>query len=407
VLFRSDPPDGYELSSQADFVQLTHIDRKGGFYVRWALYDAQPAAESLEQSFAREWRETVGNNFGVSAPTRITPGKTREGVGYLQGGAEAASGNGPVLVELRMFNLGGRVVSLMTLAPTAKAVANTKPALERFIDSLKFQGMKPAESGGTPAPGAALPAGKPQPTVPAPGKTLWNGSPVVGIWVGLKNDPGFDYNAAFNRFDLKLLNHKPRWRTFLADGSFYEDMPGEGLLRIDPAAERGKPETGAFWGRWTLDGKRVQVVTDSSGRKLDYQLNGDDLIEDPKTTGRTTWWRARSPDGMRLDGTWSTSEKWDEANAGPNWTSVPIISFTRDGRFIDRGAFMYSFIDPLIAESAPRHPGQGTYEIRGFTLVLRYDDGREMLKTFTGGMRKDPAKDDRIVFIGKFPFYRQ
>jgi len=67
---------------------------------------------------------------------------------------------------------------------------------------------------------------------------------------------------------------------------------------------------------------------------------------------------------------------------------------------------MYSTIDPLTAQNAQRHPGKGTYEINGYTLGLRYDDGREVHRPFIGAMKKDPSRDASVVFIGQFPLYR-
>jgi hypothetical protein len=139
----------------------------------------------------------------------------------------------------------------------------------------------------------------------------------------------------------------------------------------------------------------------------EYHLDGDTLKEDPKTTGHATYRRVTSVDGLKIEGSWSSWRKWDDSQVAPNWKSAPVISFTRDGHFVDRGAFMYNVTDPVGSTLAPRHPGAGTYEIRGYTLVLRYGDGRLEPHAFTGAMGNDPGKDAAVLFLGKVPFYRR
>jgi hypothetical protein len=154
-----------------------------------------------------------------------------------------------------------------------------------------------------------------------------------------------------------------------------------------------------------VSGDRV-TASQPSGRVQEFRLRGDELLEDPKI-GKTKYSRAKSVDGLKLTGTWSTWMHWEEKQAGPTWKSVPVIAFTGDGRFEDRGAFMGNPTDALASAPPDHRPGRGSYEIAGFTLLLRYDDGREVSHPFTAAMTKDAFRDASFFFIGKFPFYQR
>jgi len=44
-------------------------------------------------------------------------------------------------------------------------------------------------------------------------------------------------------------------------------------------------------------------------------------------------------------------------------------------------------------------PGSGRYELKDFTLILRYDDGRVRQEAFTGLLGADPAVQDGKIYI--------
>ncbi len=52
-------------------------------------------------------------------------------------------------------------------------------------------------------------------------------------------------------------------------------------------------------------------------------------------------------------------------------------------------------------------PGSGRYELRDFTVILRYDDGRVRHEGFTGFMGADPARMDDRIFIRRAPLQKR
>ena len=96
--------------------------------------------------------------------------------------------------------------------------------------------------------------------------------------------------------------------------------------------------------------------------------------------------RLEPPDGARFDGTW--------AFAGEPGKPKAAISFTNDGGFKDSGAVNVLNHGYPLTEA----PGEGTYEVRGYTLLLHFQDGREYRIAFPGlGYVKGDPRPQRLV----------
>ena len=52
-----------------------------------------------------------------------------------------------------------------------------------------------------------------------------------------------------------------------------------------------------------------------------------------------------------------------------------------------------------IVEFNARRPGSGSYDVRDFSLVLRFGDGRVARRSLTGIVRGDPRKDASAIFV--------
>jgi len=102
-------------------------------------------------------------------------------------------------------------------------------------------------------------------------------------------------------------------------------------------------------------------------------------------------WHYAGMDGHRFEGTF-TAEKDPSRNTGPE----PTLAFTLDGRFTDRGAIYWMrHVRGYSEDESDRAPGSGTYAIKNFTMVFRYDDGRQVRLAFIdcgGSDLKRPAE---------------
>jgi hypothetical protein len=51
--------------------------------------------------------------------------------------------------------------------------------------------------------------------------------------------------------------------------------------------------------------------------------------------------------------------------------------------------------------------GSGTYEIKDYSLILRYNDGHIKQAPLTGFLSLDPAVDDKTICINKVQFSKR
>lgn len=387
-------PQGFSADPLADKVILKYADPDRQFFIIVSLYAARPAAGSLEASFAREWKLTAGT-LGAEPPAATKPDATPEGVPYLDGSTLHAGKNGPMPIVLRTYQVGRQVVSVLVVVSSPAAAARAEHVVEPLIDSLRFAGTSGAERTAPAQEAAATPGGK----------ALWKGEGVVGVWIGMQRDYnfGFKANAGIGAPGMKTRMQR---LTFLADGRFYEGLPEDGLQGAGSSLGTKSAGQPTQWGSWHLDKGRI-VARSTPQRTLRFVLQGDVLKEEQSSPGDSDYYRAAVPDGMRLHGVWSTHEKWRESSADADWTSVPVIQFFRDGQFVDRGAFMYLRSEALTEDNAERHPGRGSYEIQGYTLALRYNDGRVVRRSFTGLLRTDPSKDNDLIYVHQIPLHKQ
>jgi hypothetical protein len=273
----------------------------------------------------------------------------------------AGQGHHEVTVMDRMV---AAIVVASTLAAGPSAGASPRPpALEVAA---------PASAGATPAAG---PAG-----VRGPG--------ISGVWMG--------FIMVMGSYEMPL-----RWKTFFDDGVMFADLPANGLADFDRASSRTDPDRAHFWHTYTFSGSRGETHRAGTSARWVLQLETPLKMK----IDSDTFHRCASVDGLRLEGAWTSY-------ASPNDPGLdrlavgqrPIIRFGRDGRFVDEGLFA---VFMRSRSGGDDRPGSGRYELRDFTLLLRYDDGRERHEAFTGFLSADPAHADERIYLRRTPLFKR
>jgi hypothetical protein len=201
--------------------------------------------------------------------------------------------------------------------------------------------------------------------------------------------------ASIGRYDLS-----PRWYVLFEDGQVFEDLPRTGMAGFDRNASKADPNERNYWGAWRYQDGAGAITRPSSNypEKLKLEPNGILAIDSDRFS------RCASVDGLRLDGAWTTySNPNDPVINGQPAGQRPVLHFTREGRFVDEGVFA----SYLTSMGGDPKAGSGTYEIRDFTLTLRYSDGRVKRAAFTGLLGADAAAKNDVLFIGRGQFNKR
>lgn len=205
------------------------------------------------------------------------------------------------------------------------------------------------------------------------------GSGVSGVWMG---------------FYVPYWQYSPVERYLLVyeDGTLFHDLPLSGLDNFDPEASKSNESEMGYWGTYTLDNNKGTYCYNQSQQPWEMALGDDGTL----SLGTDKYYRTKSVNGLRLNGSWSTTADPETANMEIDGLKS-IIRFTPDGQFLDEG-LMSGFFDYCDLDFS-RGPGAGTYEIKNYTLHLSYDDGRTRAAAFSLFLSHAPEETPELIYI--------
>lgn len=107
---------------------------------------------------------------------------------------------------------------------------------------------------------------------------------------------------------------------------------------------------------------------------IPMRIEGGKLII---TKNQTEWpfYKLRSVDGAAFNGTYVLSDVSGK---------IPSIDFTSEGRFTDNGALKVLYHTPVDCINPAVAPGSGTYEVKDYSVLFNYSDGRKLKVAFLG-----------------------
>jgi hypothetical protein len=328
------------VQRSASVVALTPSQTLPGEVLQVMLLPGRPSSGSLASQFAAAWDEVI-SAFGAVSMRTVNgtlydldePGRSLRGWEYLHGAGGMITDNGRARwdVDLYLIGAGDRLervlvvssefrVNLMTLHADQNPIHER--AIRRFIFTLDFAS---------------------QPSLPVAPATLARGT--SGVWGGSA---------------LSFGRYKATFAILFDDGTafFGPTLPTEGLDGIDPSIEQ--PRARRYWGTHTLTGEAGEIRVPPGA--IPVRVVGTALEVNPLGTVQQ-FARVAPPDPRQVEGTWYLQDG-------------ACLQLGPSGRFRDSGA-------ARVLEHAtydyPESPvgGEGTYLVRNYTLILRYDSGQE------------------------------
>ncbi len=275
-----------------------------------------------------------------------------------------------------------RMEGILFAAGSEEMLKAQRFAVEKMITGIEFLGARPPPPGGpewAPAP------------VPDKNRDI----KILGAWVVARMETTFSADATAGGvrqeqtvkvialFENKIAAKVDARQSGLLDSTY----PAEGLatMNVSNAAALANDRR---YGRWSEADGKIKIQW-NQGPEDNVQRVKDDL-----KGGDVLWSALKSIDGMRLDGTYVR-----EMPFGPPYT----ITFRQDGTF-DADQVNETIGGKLVNKKFPEM-GSGTYELRKWSLILRFDTGFVQSIHFeldSGG----PAQVRRVLING-YPFERE
>jgi hypothetical protein len=364
-------PNGWNVTKYPDGDIITPADLpKGEFLEIWV----QPSMnfpgtieEALQKSYdetaakltAAKMNEVNGGNY-TATPAKIS----FRGWEYIRcsGGIHLGGGDYPPEYGLDLFliKINGRFEQVTVVKSRKNCSYSTYyPSnrlkyfndIENFLFSLQFDDWK-------------------EPVVkPATVK----GDGVTGVWQGISLSTGMSKPGADLGAELKV-----KQLIFFSNGQafFGNNFPAEGLDELNTwvRAENYRRD----WGTYTFsNGKGVLKLPYAD---IPLRMENGKLII---TTNKTDhgFIKTNSVDGAKFNGTYALSSK---NFAGEETGKTPLISFTADGKFTDNGAMSILYHEYIDCLNTAKEPGTGTYEIKNYSVIFDYTDGRKIKIAFMG-----------------------
>ncbi len=373
-VFTYSEPKGYKKEIGKDYISYTKTDTKTGTYCIISLYKQTASSGDIVKDFEDDWK-TLVVPMGVNDTPQKEAGNDLNGWKTYAGGANFEFNGNTNMVMLNEAKKDNANVAIIV-------VTNSNDMLEKEANPIlaKLKLGKPK----TFIVNANTIKTKPENTETADKKIeLWMSLKLTGVSSGVYGDIPSD--AADAEFYALFPN-----------GDYYPHYHFEGMGNAIMT-----PNSDDSWGKYN-----------SSGNKINFKSKYDAFVIEKKTatkyskTGSVfTFYKCASVDGLKLEGGWSSIPNWSTNDYFKQEGSRRVIYFEKNGTFKDRGIFVSNSDYP---NQYPKDaPGSGTYSINNFTLTLNYADGRRRTCALTGNFDKNPATDNRILYIAGNLYYNK
>jgi hypothetical protein len=227
------------------------------------------------------------------------------------------------------------------------------------------------------------------PTTSSPNNSfnLLNGSGITGVWVSY-NKPDLTKNLQWN------------WFVFFNNGKSLQNLPNGGFFNLPNGSyydvAKNTPE---YWpvGNYTF--------TNGSGKNkknedVSYQETLSLIKPNQLNINSSGYFKCININGQKLNGSFTSYANPNDPQLKtlPNGEK-PVMTFTKDGKFKDEGLFNTYLFDGGINPAAAK-AGEGTYELKDYSIILKYNDGRVRQEAFTIPFSNN-TNDATIIFISR------
>lgn len=188
--------------------------------------------------------------------------------------------------------------------------------------------------------------------------------------------------AGFGVGGFMTINHEPY--LLLKDGTVKKNLSVAPEQLDFNKSKQAEPQD---WGRWRKQGKKL-IITWNKGKPQDWE----------------TWYVGMpARPGDTLNGTYKTISGGGNVAFGGGTTtfSSSRIRFSRDGIFayVREGGAISEEAGPYGTGASKKVEG-GRYSLNGYTLTLKFTDGRTEHRAFYFYTEKNSRKDEDAIGIG-------
>ncbi|MEO8404573.1 MAG: hypothetical protein ABI480_08265 [Chitinophagaceae bacterium] len=366
-------PKGWNLTKYPDGDIIMPADIPKGEFLEMWLQPAMNFSGTMEQALQKSYDETVAilkgtkmNEVNGGNYTAMAAKKSFRGWEYIRcsGGIHMGGGEYPREYGLDLFliKINGRFEQIAIIKSRNNCGVSTYYAtdrlkyyneIENFLFSVQFSDWKdPLIKTGTA-----------------------KGNGIIGVWRGISMGVGIVKPGASSGAEYKVKS-----LILFSNGQAYfgTNFPTEGLDEINTLvkAESNRRDWGTFSfsnGKGLLKLPYADIPLRTETNKLVVTTN----------KANHSFIKINAADAASFKGTYALAEYNGK---------IPSIIFTEDGKFIDNGAVSILYHDYVDCINPAKEPGSGNYEVKNYSLIFNYTDGRKIKIAF---IQMDYDKNNR------------
>jgi hypothetical protein len=368
-VFTYTEPVGYKKEAKTGFVTYTKLDKKNATYCIISLYAQSTSSGDLSKDFDNDWQTLVAKALGVTAAPQKDNGDEIGGWKTITGAANFEFGGGTSMALLTTAKKDNANTAVL-IVTNAQSYLTTD--VDAFFNNVKLGNPKALPikntSGQTPT------NTKPEATSPT---ATFSNNGIEGVWISYNNSHILAYKAGF------------KFRTFFKDGKALLTIPDAGFYNF-----KSTPDLNDYWGAYTYTNKKGILKSGNNLRFTDeIKYISNDIIDIDGEEYR----KCKNLNGSKFNGSFSYYGEGDPLQTSLPYGQNPKISFNNNGKFTDEGMW-YQILKDHTKDDAYNAAGSGIYEVKDFSIILKYTDGRIKQVSFAIPQSDTPANAYLILF---------
>jgi hypothetical protein len=344
-VFTYNEPIGYKKETKKSATTYTKIDEKTGNYCIISLFPQTQSKGDILKDFESDWAALVTKPLNVkNAPIA----RKSEAIGLwqtYQGAANFELNGSFSMVVLTTAKNNNFSVSIMVITNTQVFMKD----VDAFFAQLKLEKLKTVAISNITKQDSIIK----KPITSHSSATNFTNNGIEGVWVG---------------YGARLLTDRAKWnfRIFFKDGLSLLGMPDNGLNNFNY-----KTQAGTYKSTYSYSNAKGKITY------AENQFHDEIKFVDAKTLfiDGLEYRKCTSITSTKFNGTYSAYLPTDNTINTLPVGQKPRITFTANGQFNDEGLF-YSYLKDYKQDDNFNAAGNGTYELKEFSIILKYDDGR-------------------------------
>ena len=356
-------PSNWKKEEKGTFINYIKKGKIKNGFGQISIYKSANSSNNVNADFDNEWKELCGSIFNITA----TPQKT---VVIKKNGWSQ-------ITQSSRFDFNGTVCNLLLLSYTdnlkkTSIIINYNDSsvlrdIKSFIGSISLISLGASNNVSN--------------TQTCNNKFLSDDG-IVGLWVCYTNNYPISTDMIWKQ------------RFFFNNGKSLTSIPRNGIYNYNIDSENNLT-VGSYS---FLNGKGTNRKSGEAKFEDKLKLVKPNQLD----IDGTIYFKCAKIENEKIDASFTTYANPTDNNLQQlPYGKKPVIHFYKNGKFNDEGLFNIFEYDKDPSNPDATNPGEGSYEIKDFTLFLTYNDGRTKQISLYIANNKNFSNADIIFIAGK------